>query len=116
MDTKAQYKWGTYMKIIDVAKDFSKTPFGRYNSDSEYSAERFRDDLQIPILKSGEDVTVDFSKVSLGVGSSFLEEAFGGMVRKGFDPSFLIQHVTVKDRMSLYNEQVKTFIRKAEKV
>jgi len=98
------------MITIDVAKTFSRTPFGRYRTDGDDSAERFRDDILIPELGRNEDITIDFSKVALGVGSSFLEEVFGGLIRKGFEKRQLINHLVIKDKMGFYNKQVKHFI------
>ncbi|MGR5390823.1 STAS-like domain-containing protein [Vibrio crassostreae] len=99
------------MISIDVSQ-FSKTPFGRYKSDGQYSAERFRDEVLVPKLNEahGDDVEVDFTKVALGVGSSFLEEAFGGLVRDGFDKNELTQHIKIKDKMGFYHNQVMRFI------
>ncbi|MBE0456195.1 MAG: STAS-like domain-containing protein [Pseudoalteromonas prydzensis] len=103
------------MIVIDVAKEFSKTPFGRYKTDSQYSAEEFREKLLLPKLNNGDSITIDFSRISLGVGSSFLEEAFGGLVRRGVNPAYLKNHIKVIDRMGLYDEQVRTFIEAASK-
>lgn len=68
-------------KVIDIARDFSKTPGGRYRSDSHFSAEAFRDDVLEPALKEHGAVEVHLDG-AMGFGSSFLEEAFGGLVRK----------------------------------
>lgn len=106
------------MSMINVAIDFSRTPFGRYPSDGDFNAQKFREEVLKPALlkagSKGETVVIDFSKVALGVGSSFLEEAFGGLVRAGFDKATLLTLVTVKDRMGLYDKQVKHFIEVAE--
>ncbi|WP_318464028.1 STAS-like domain-containing protein [Photobacterium leiognathi subsp. mandapamensis] len=101
------------MIIIDVAKRFSHTPFGRFESDGEFSAEKFREQILKPELKKGDDVVIDFTHVALGVGSSFLEETFGGLVRQGYDKKELLQHLSVKDKMNFYNDQVKYFIEQA---
>ncbi|MEZ9252687.1 STAS-like domain-containing protein [Vibrio splendidus] len=99
------------MISIDVT-EFSKEPFGRYATDSDFHGERFRNE----VLKSKlpqplrEDVVVDFTRISLGVGSSFLEEAFGGLVRDGFDKDELRQYLKIKDRMGIYHKQVMHFI------
>lgn len=100
---------------IDVA-NFSKTPFGRYTTDSDFSAEQFRETVLIPALRSsqGESIVVDFSRVALGVGSSFLEEAFGGLVRKGFNKEDLLDHIQIIDRIGIYDKQVKKFISQAK--
>jgi len=70
------------MRTINIAKDFSDTPLGRYRDDGQYSGERFREDFLLPALKAEKTVRVEIDGVE-GYGSSFLEEAFGGLVRKG---------------------------------
>lgn len=100
---------------IDVAA-FSETPFGRFATDSAFSAEHFRENVLIPALKDadGGDIEVDFTRVALGVGSSFLEEAFGGLVRNGFNKEHLIKHITIIDRIGFYDTRVKDYIMKAK--
>lgn len=100
---------------IDVA-NFSKTPFGRYSTDSDFSAEQFRETVLVPALESaeGDSIVVDFSRVALGVGSSFLEEAFGGLVRRGFDKGLLLDNINVVDRIGIYDKLVKKFITQAK--
>jgi len=67
---------------IDLANEFSNFPFGRYRSDGEASAEIFRDDILIPALNNHDLVIVNLGGTNY-YGSSFLEETFGGLVRKG---------------------------------
>lgn len=69
------------MKIVKV-KDFSKFPGPRYINLGAFSGEAFRDQILIPALLDYDEVSVDFNGV-YGFGSSFLEESFGGLVRKG---------------------------------
>ncbi len=66
---------------ISIASAFSRVPAGRFRTDGPYSGERFRDDFLLPPLIDGQQVIVDFDGAR-GYGSSFLEEAFGGLVRK----------------------------------
>lgn len=66
---------------IQIGRDYSDAPAGRYKSDGPYSGERFRDDILLPALMEHDSVEVDLSGVA-GYGSSFLEEVFGGLVRK----------------------------------
>jgi len=103
------------MITIDVGKDFSKTPFGRYKTDGEYSAEKFREEVLLPKLLIEENILVDFSNVALGVGSSFLEEVFGGLVRKGYDKEELLKKIQVTDTMGFYSKQVIRYIEIAQK-
>jgi STAS-like domain of unknown function (DUF4325) len=70
--------------IISIAKDFHPAPAGRYLEDGPNSAQRFRDVVLEPKLrdaiKSGAVLIVRFDGM-FAVSSSFLEEAFGGLVR-----------------------------------
>lgn len=73
-------------KIINIAKDFSKYPGCRYKKDGANSGEEFRDEYLWPILeksiKNGEKVEINLDGVA-GYSSSFLDEAFAGLVRQG---------------------------------
>lgn len=69
------------MKIINIAREFSEFPVGRFYGDGPDSGERFRDEILEPALRDGEGVVVLLSGTE-GYGSSFLDEAFGGVVRK----------------------------------
>jgi len=67
---------------IKVAAEYSPTPLGRYRKHGEYSGQRFREEFLIPALESHKKFYIDFDGVA-GLPSSFLEEAFGGLVRTG---------------------------------
>ena len=67
---------------IRVAEDFSRTPAGRYRTDGRWSGEAFREDHLGPALEGGTQRLVVHLDGVEGYGSSFLEEAFGGLVRK----------------------------------
>lgn len=69
------------MKRISVAKDFAVLPFGRYSSHGDFHGEKFRRQFLVPALSDYDFVEVDFDGVSDGMGSSFLDESFGGLVR-----------------------------------
>jgi hypothetical protein len=68
------------IKKISIAQDFSRFPGGRFRDDGDFSGQRFREDFLVPALTSSDVVVVDLDG-TLGFGSSFLEEAFGGLVR-----------------------------------
>lgn len=72
-------------KLISIANDFSRYPAGRTDHDSPVSGQKFRTAVLLPKLRDADENN-DCVVVSLdGVrsyGSSFLEEAFGGLVRK----------------------------------
>ena len=65
---------------ISIAKDFSTTPGGRSYADGPFPGEKFRVENLLPALRANKLVVVDFTGIE-GCGSSFLEEAFGGLVR-----------------------------------
>ena len=69
--------------FIDIARDFSETPAGRTIGDGSYSGERFREELLIPkLVKATKTKPLVVSIDGLeGYASSFLEEAFGGVIR-----------------------------------
>jgi len=73
------------MSRIDIYKDFSNTPGGRYKEEGDFSGEYFRDDFLWPQLQSSkrlnEKLIINFDNC-FGFATSFLEEAFGGIVRK----------------------------------
>lgn len=72
------------MMKINIANDFTDTPGTRYRSQSEYSAEEFREELLEPKFleakKNNEKLMIDFDG-GYGYFNSFLEEAFGGLAR-----------------------------------
>jgi STAS-like domain of unknown function (DUF4325) len=68
------------LKTVNVAKEFTRFPSGRFKKNGDTSGEGFRERfLEEPIHK-GEAITVELDG-TIGYGSSFLEEAFGGLVR-----------------------------------
>ena len=70
-------------KLIKLGPEFSEVPTGRTPKDGPNSGERFRDEILRPALESNEKVIVDLVGVE-GLGSSFLEEVFGGLIRNGY--------------------------------
>lgn len=77
------------MKTIKIANEFTDEPAGRYYSDGDFSGERFRKEFLIAALNDFDKVVIDFDGTE-GYGSSFLEEAFGGLVHEeGFSSAKL---------------------------
>lgn len=69
---------------LSIAKDFSRTPGSRYISEGPHSGEQFRADVLTPVvakaLAAKGELFVDLDGTA-GYGTSFLEEAFGGLIR-----------------------------------
>ncbi len=97
-------------KMINVAADFSRFPGGRYLGDGPQSGERFRQELLTPALNDASIVTVQLDG-TLGYGSSFLEEAFGGLIRvDGFSLSDLKQKLDLQSRNDILKYTVWEYI------
>jgi STAS-like domain of unknown function (DUF4325) len=96
------------MSKLNIARDFSKFPAGRYTTDGPFPGETFRL-LLVDALGRGP-VTVVFDD-TFGYGSSFLEEAFGGLVRLcGFSASDLHSRMTIETGDPSLSEEVWSYI------
>lgn len=110
-------------KIINVIKDFHEKPYGRYRSDApgcEFtSGETFRQDILSPALNNFDTVTVDLTGYNR-YGRSFLDEAFGGLIREeGFTSAVLKQKLTYKHDLvgriiDVIDERIDAAIRDCE--
>lgn len=81
-------------------------PGGRFVADGPYSGEFFRDEVLDPALrvaiKQREKIRVILDGAP-GYGSSFLEEAFGGLIRtRGFHREDVQRWLSVVANSSLY--------------
>ncbi|PCJ35540.1 MAG: DUF4325 domain-containing protein [Cellvibrionales bacterium] len=75
------------MKKMDIGKDFSVDPGGRFYSDKMPSGEQFREEHLKPCIESlaeDEKVEITLDNGVDGYGSSFLVEGFAGMVKYGY--------------------------------
>lgn len=97
-------------RTINIATDFSRFPGGRSLSDGPHSGERFRKDFLLPVLESGQHAKIKFDGAR-GYGSSFLEEAFGGLVREeGFDPAKILETFDLESSDESIVEEIKEYI------
>lgn len=104
---------------LRVADEFYRRPLGRYRSQGTYTGEAFREDILIKKLKelqSSEKIIIDFSDVTM-TGSSFLEEAFGGLVRKHGYSSYQLENILVLEfpKRPYLERKVWEYIQDAEK-
>ncbi len=69
---------------INIALDFSRIPGARYPEEGDFSGQEFRQTILLPKLqeaiKKQEKLTVNLDGTA-GLGTSFLEESFGGLIR-----------------------------------
>ena len=69
------------MTTIKVSRDFSSTPGGRVRAMGPDSGEAFRDYLLKELRRKPTEIIEVILDGAEGYGSSFLEEAFGGLIR-----------------------------------
>ncbi|WP_150127625.1 STAS-like domain-containing protein [Janthinobacterium psychrotolerans] len=69
------------MRKLSVASQFSEFPAGRVPEDGPNSGERFREEFLVPLLEGSRDAIEINLDDTLGYGSSFLDEAFAGLLR-----------------------------------
>lgn len=96
--------------VVDVGKDFSRYPAGRFAEDGPYSGERFREEYLIPGLKLGKNIEVLLDDTA-GYGSSFLEEAFGGLLRRGISESDVTKLLTLTTEDSALRLEIFGYIK-----
>jgi hypothetical protein len=63
------------------AEKFTTSPGGRFEARSEKSGEEFRKTVLQPLIEESDHVTLDLNGV-FGFPPSFLDEAFGPLVKK----------------------------------
>lgn len=102
------------LQKISIANDFSTVPLGRFPDDSAFNGTTFREKWLIPALANHAEIQVDLDGAE-GYGSSFLEEAFGGLVRlHGFSAVDLlkrIQFISQEDPTLI--EEIQQYIEEA---
>lgn len=105
---------------LNIARDFTKFPSGRDEKDGPYNGTKFRRSLLLPRLEqarsSGVDLVVELDGV-LSFGSSFLEESFGGLIRReGVSRSELDRILRIEpgwEGNTRYKEAILRYIRDA---
>ncbi len=101
----------TEREIINIQRDFSRYPAGRYKDDGPYNGEKFREDFLVPALRNST-IQVDLELDGVrGYNSSFLDEAFGGLVREhGFTADELLQRLNLISKDSSLIREIREYI------
>ncbi len=97
---------------IDIPKDFSICPKGRYLNDGPYNGELFRIKYLEQPLKENKKIELNLDG-ALGYSSSFLEEAFGGLIRNGFSSEQIFKQITFISKNSVLIYQISSYIKNA---
>ena len=101
--------------IINISESYSKYPGPRYVELGPHSGEDFRKTVLLPALETGNEVVVVLDG-TFGYGSSFLEEAFGGLVREeGLNQQEMLKRIRFisKEEPELLDE-IRDYIMEAE--
>jgi hypothetical protein len=103
---------------INIARDFSTAPGPRYTHEGKFSGEDFRVNILAPKMKEAlaneHTLTVILDGTS-GYGTSFLEEAFGGLIREDKIPySDIVKTLSlVSDEDDDYREEINQYLKQA---
>lgn len=78
---RVPFSASTAPHVIRVASEFSATPGGRNPKNGPFNGEVFRERFLVPALRDHSKVVVELDGTDTYIGS-FLEEAFGGLLRE----------------------------------
>ena len=105
------------MSIINICKDFSDTPGGRYRNEGMFSGEEFRETILLPayekIENTSEKLEINFDDC-FGFATSFLEEAFGGLVREHHKMNTLKRFIIISNDDETIPDLIEKYITAAE--
>jgi len=98
------------MDRMDIrVSDYTRYPGPRYKKDGAFSGEDFRERVLTKLMRQAIDqndvIEVILDNVS-GYGSSFLDEAFAGLIRNGFTSDEVRRHLRLKAGASRFEHHV----------
>ena len=106
------------LNTINISKDFSRYPSGRYIEDGDGNGTTFREKFLRPAMmnKSGFGVKVVLDGTA-GYPSAFLDEAFGGLVREdGFSAHDILEKfvfIANESGYARYIDLIKEYVQQA---
>lgn len=104
------------MTTLQVAREFSPYLGGRYRDDGPWSGEQFRDEMLRPRLleaiQQHATLHINFDGVA-GMPPSFLEEAFGGLLRTV--PGLELKTLNERLKLDAEDPELWPFLKLAQK-
>jgi hypothetical protein len=103
---------------IKIATDFSRIPCARFLSEGDFPGEEFREKILLPKLKDAidknEKLEIDLDGTA-GLGTSFLEESFGGLIRVDkMDYKIIIETISfISDDDPDYIDEINDYLKEA---
>ncbi len=102
--------------LYSIAEEFTPFPAGRTPEEGDFSGQAFRKVLteKLQKLKANDKLVIDLHGLKMA-GSSFLEEAFGGLVRLGiFSAEMLHDKMSFATDKPFLIEEIWLYIDRAE--
>lgn len=103
-------------RVIKV-RDFSRTPGTRHTAEGLFSGEDFRNKVMNAAFKEALDkhvkLTIDLDN-TIGYGTSWLEEVFGGLARSEGTQKVADTLVFISDEEPYLIDDIKSYIKDAE--
>lgn len=96
-------------RTINIASQFSRSPAGRFVEDGPYSGETFREKYLVPALSDGGSVILEMDGTR-GYGSSFLDEAFGGLRRRGTFSTEDLGRIIIRTKDPSLDIEIKRYL------
>jgi len=99
---------------INISKDFSKTPGGRFKNEGDFSGEEFREKFlrkRYLEAKSNNEKIKIILDGCFGYPSSFIDESFGGLARDLNDNKIFSDFVFISDEQPGLIEDIKKCIK-----
>lgn len=106
------------MITITISVDFSRIPGARFPEEGDYSGQEFRQKILAPKLKEAIDSNQRLRVIldgTAGLGTSFLEESFGGLIRNdGFKYEIIMDKIElVSDEDPEYIDEINEYLKSA---
>lgn len=107
------------MHAINIAEEFTRYPGGRYPRDGEGNGTDFRERFLLPVLRAHSRAKVILDGAA-GYPSSFLDEAFAGLVREeGYTADQVLKSfdlIATEPGFNRYIEMIREYINQADKL
>lgn len=99
-----------------ISKSYTDTPGPRYESEGSFSGENFRNEVLLGLINEAkqkhEKIRIDLDG-GYGYPTSFLEEAFGGLVRTTQDSKILELFEFKSDEEPTLIDEITSYIKAA---
>ncbi len=102
------------MTAINVSTDFTRFPSGRFKRNGNTSGEAFREQFLEGPVREGRPLEIVLDG-TVGYGSSFLEEAFGGLIRKlGVGADYVLGLIKFKSSDPTLIDEITQYVKDAD--